>query len=303
MSVNSAQMQTVSNIESVQQLQENIQKNPGIIRQFLNELPDKAMNLGARVLIVLIVFFICLKLIGILRKIMKKALAAMGCRKNVINFLDTCLKWVMYVVLVLALLTNFGIDATSIVAFIGSLGLTIGLALQGSLSNLAGGVILLIMRPFEAGDYIKVCSNGIIGTVVEVQIFYTRIRTDENFLALIPNGTLANNDIINYSKSSSMLLNLSFGISYGSDIDRARDILTDILKKDPAYDTERCSEPETFTDSLEESSVRISLRGWVNTGTTLDFRRCKSRITEQVLKRFGSEGIVIPYPQLDVHKK
>ena len=295
-------IQTVSSIDDVQNLQEKINQNPGVIKQFLDTLPEKAMNFGFRIVLVAIFFFIGSKLIKLVRKFMKNALTKAGTSKNAINFMDTCLKWVLYILLVLGILTNFGLEATSIVAFIGSIGVTIGLALQGSLSNLAGGVLLLILKPFQEGDYIKESSKNITGTVSEVQIFYTKIHTDDNYIAMIPNGTLANNTIINYSTLSNRLLIMTFAISYSSDMKKAKSIIEEIIKNDTAYNVSQNKAPEVYVDSLSENAVVLGARAWMKADTYKGFVQSKWRVNEAVKTRFDSEGIEIPLPQLEIHK-
>ena len=298
-----SQVQTVSNIEDMQELQQTIKENPGILRQFLNSLPQKALNLGIRILIVAIVFIIGVKLIKFVRKLLRNALLKTGTSKNAVNFMDTCLKWLLYILLILGILTNFGLEATSIVAFIGSLGVTIGLALQGSLSNLAGGVLLLIMKPFKAGDYIKECSKDISGTVTEVQIFYTKIHTDNNYVAMIPNGTLANNTIINYSAMNSRMLIMTFSISYSSDLLKAKEIILNAIKNDIDYNINQTAEPYIYVKELAEDSVIIGARAWTKTDSYLNFMKCTWRINEAVKAAFDDAGIVIPFPQLEIHEK
>lgn len=297
-----SQIQTVSNIDDMQNLQEQIKKNPNIVKQFFDSLPEKALNFGFRILLVAIAFVIGVKLIKLVRKLMKNALTKAGTSKNAVNFMDTCLKWLLYILLVLGILTNFGLEATSIVAFIGSLGVTIGLALQGSLSNLAGGVLLLILKPFREGDYITECSKNISGTVSEVQIFYTKIHTDNNYIAMIPNGTLANNAIINYSEIKNRMLMLTYNIAYSSDLKRAKDIIIDVIKNDPVYNASQTAVPEVYVKELAESAVILGARAWVRTDSYKGFIQCTWRINEAVKSRFDEAGIEIPFPQLDIHE-
>ena len=150
---------------------------------------------------------------------------------------------------------------------------------------------------------IKEYSKNIEGTVTEVQIFYTKIHTTENFTVMIPNGTLANNAIINYSRAKSKKLDLVYSISYNSDIKLAKKIITDILMNDPMYNKEQKADPEIFVKELADSSVIIGARAWVNSDTYGDYCSCRNRVNENVKMRFDEAGIEIPFPQLEIHKK
>ncbi|MCR4786705.1 MAG: mechanosensitive ion channel family protein [Lachnospiraceae bacterium] len=289
--------------ESIRQMQESIQelqKDPGVISSYLESLPAKALSLGIRVVLVVIIFFIGSRLIRLLRRLLQRALEKSGVSRDGIRFLDLIVKWTLYVVLVLGLSVNLGIDASSIVAIIGSLGITIGLALQGSLSNFAGGVLLLLMKPFAAGDYIKDLTTGMTGTVEEVSIFYTKVLTDNRFELMIPNGNLSNNSIINYSRNNLRQVIQDFQISYSSDIDKAREILLDLIHEEETLAKDAPREPEVIVKSLDDSGVTLVLRAFISTLTYLDYNKAVWRLVENTKKRFDEEGIEIPFKQVDV---
>ncbi|MBO5550443.1 MAG: mechanosensitive ion channel, partial [Lachnospiraceae bacterium] len=170
--------QIAAEIEGLQQNIDVIKEDPGVLSEYLSTLPAKAMSLGLRVFLIIVIFFIGSRVIRLVRNLLKGGLTYYGANANVVHFLDSILKYTLYIMLVFGLAVNLGFDASTIVALIGSIGVTIGLALQGSLSNLAGGVLLLIMKPFVAGNYIRDVNTGLSGTVEEVQIFYTKIITD-----------------------------------------------------------------------------------------------------------------------------
>ena len=178
---------------SGESLEEMLQ--PDVIGQFLSEIPEKALRLGARVLLAALFFLVGSQLIKLIRKIIKKSMQRAGAELGAIQFVDSFVKAALYVLLVLMLASSFGLDAASIVALLGSAGVAIGLAVQGSLSNLAGGVLLLILKPFKVGDYIQEGSSGKEGTVAEIQIFYTKLVTPDNRTIVLPNGSLANNSL------------------------------------------------------------------------------------------------------------
>ena len=174
--------------------------NKNVLERFLQDIPEKALNLGIRIVFALIVFLVGAQIIKLARKILKKAMNKANADQGVVTFVDSFAKAVMYVILVLLIASYFGVDAASVIALVGSAGVAIGLAVQGSLSNLAGGVLLLVLKPFVIGDYI-IDSTGKEGTVEEIQIFFTKLRTPDNKVIILPNGSLANNSIVNVTSS------------------------------------------------------------------------------------------------------
>lgn len=193
---------------------EQVEKELGVIRQFFQQLPQKALNLGIRILLAVIFLLIGLWLIRLVRKILKKSLDRASVDIGVIQFLDSFVKVCLYVILGFMIASSFGLDAASIVAVVGSAGVAIGLALQGSLSNFAGGVLILLLKPFKVGDYIKEDSKGNEGTVIEIQMFYTKLLTFDGKTVVLPNGTLANTSLVNYTAANFRRLDLTVGISY-----------------------------------------------------------------------------------------
>ena len=174
---------------------------PAPVQNFLESLPEKALHLGVRVLLSVLVFVIGVQLIKLIRRILKKSLKRARADLGVVQFLDSLVKTVLYVVLVFTIATGFGVDAASIVALVGSAGVAVGLAVQGSLSNFAGGVLILLLKPFKVGDYIKEDNKGNEGTVTEIQLFYTKLTTVDNRIIILPNGTLANTSMTNVTEA------------------------------------------------------------------------------------------------------
>ncbi len=279
---------------SGESLEEMLQ--PDVIGQFLSEIPEKALRLGARVLLAALFFLVGSQLIKLIRKIIKKSMQRAGAELGAIQFVDSFVKAALYVLLVLMLASSFGLDAASIVALLGSAGVAIGLAVQGSLSNLAGGVLLLILKPFKVGDYIQEGSSGKEGTVAEIQIFYTKLVTPDNRTIVLPNGSLANNSLINYTAQDARRMDIVVGISYKADLKKAKEVLLQVLEEDEAVLKDR--DHFVFVDNLGSSSVDLGVRCWF---AQSDFWPGKWRITENCKLALDRAGIEIPYNQLDVH--
>lgn len=268
----------------------------GVIEQFLSELPERAFRLGIRVVFAILVFLVGSRVIKIFRKMVKKSLIRGNAEQGVIQFLDSFIKAGLYVILVLAIASGFGVDAASVVAVLGSAGVAIGLAIQGSLANLAGGVLILLLKPFKVGDYIKEDTGGNEGTVEEIQLFYTRLVTPENKIIILPNGNLANASLTNVTYAPDRRLDVKVGISYRSDIKKAKEVLLKLLEEDAFILKEK--EMLIYVDELADSAVILGVRCWFKNE---DFWPGKWRITEEIKYALDENGIEIPYPQMDVH--
>ena len=274
----------------------NEEINIGAIERFMQELPDKALHLGVRVLLAIVVFIIGAQLIRLIRKIVTKSMKRANAETGVIQFADSFIKVALYVILVFMIAGQFGLDAASVVAVLGSAGVAIGLAVQGSLSNFAGGVLILLLKPFKVGDYIIEHNKGNEGTVQEIQLFYTKLATTDNKIIILPNGSLANSSLTNASVCDVRRLDILVGISYDADIRKAKEVLEEVLKKD--QDTLKDKEMSVFVDSLGDSSVMLGVRCFVPNSA---FFSAKCRITEEVKYALDEHRISIPYPQMDVH--
>ncbi len=272
-----------------------IGKESGVIDQFFQELPEKAFHLGLRVVLAALAFLIGVQVIKLVRHVLHKALVRGRVDGSAISFIDSFVKFGMYFVLILTIASGLGVDAASIVALLGSASVAIGLAVQGSLSNFAGGVLLLILKPFAPGDYIR-DGVGNEGTVDSIDVFYTHLITPDHKRIVLPNGTLANGTITNFTKSPTRRLDISVGISYQDDVKAARNVLEKLLREDPAVLKDE--EIRVFVDDLADSSVVLILRCWTLQG---DFWETKWRLTEEVKYTLDGAGIHIPYPQLNVH--
>lgn len=268
------------------------------MEEFLQGLPEKAMNLGIRILLSVVVFLIGMQVIKLLRRFLKKSLQRAKADVGVIQFLDSLIKAVLYVILIFMIASGFGVDAASIVALLGSVGVAVGLAIQGSLSNFAGGVLILLLKPFKVGDYIKEDSSGNEGTVAEIQLFYTKLTTPDNRIIVLPNGTLANTSMTNVTEAEIRRLDIYVGIAYDSSIKLAREALVGMLKADTAVLKDM--DMRVFVDELSDSSVRLGIRCWVGQE---DYWEAKWRLTEETKYTLEKAGISIPFPQLDIHPK
>lgn len=268
----------------------------GLIQTYVQQLPDKALRFGIRVLLALVVFFIGVQVIKLVRGIVRRSLKRGNADIGVSQFLDSFIKTVLYILLLFMIASGFGLDATSVVALLGSAGVAIGLAIQGSLSNFAGGVLILLLKPFRVDDYIKVDNDGHEGTVKEIQLFYTKLSTPNNHVVIIPNGTLSNSSILNMSTLTERRMDILVGISYDADIRQAREVIMKVLEEDESVLATK--DRRVFVDTLADSGVNLNVRCWADNET---YWECKWRITEKIKYALDEAGIAIPYPQLDVH--
>ncbi len=271
---------------------------PGVIEGFLEELPSKALNLGVKVLLCVLLFLIGVRLISLFRKMLQRSMQRAGAEEGVRSFVDSFVKAALYVLLIFMMLSWFGVDTASIVALVGSAGVAIGLAIQGSLSNLAGGVLIMLLKPFKVGDFIKEDTHGNMGTVTEIQIFYTKLSTIDNQVVILPNGSLANTSLTNASGNKDRRMDVQVGISYGADLKKAKEVLYSLLEKNEKVLKER--EYRVFVEELADSAVILNMRCYFAQEV---FWEEKWRMTEEAKLALDAAGIEIAYPQLDVHVK
>ncbi|MBO4902481.1 MAG: mechanosensitive ion channel family protein [Lachnospiraceae bacterium] len=273
----------------------DLAEKKGMFDEFMGALPEKLLGLGIRALIVAILFFIGFWLIRLFRKILKRSLKRSKVAESSIVFIDHCVKIVLFAFLILALAGYFGVDAASVVALIGSGALTIGLAFQGSLSNFAGGVLILICKPFVTGDYIFEKNTQTEGNVVQINLFYTRIKTPDNRLISIPNAALSNATIIDASALPERRVDLFVPVSYETKVEEAREVILEkVLSDERVLDHDR----NVFVEALENNNVLLGVQFYVKTEDYLSMKRF---ILEQIKKEFDNAGIIIPFEQIDVH--
>lgn len=280
----------------VTSVEEAVNKVDKLLDRLYEQLPAISGFL-LRVVLAIIVYYIGTKVIKWLTKLVKRSLEKAKVDQGVIQFVSSFLKFGLYALLIFSIATSFGVDASSVAALLASAGVTVGLALQGGLSNVAGGVMLLLFQPFQVGDYIiQNGAGGSEGTVSKIEICYTTLKTVDNKSIIIPNGALSNSTIVNVTASDKRKLEVKIGISYNSDIRKAKEILERILLEDA--DTNTDEEMVVFVDDLAASSVILGLRVWVATDK---YWNVKWRLNERIKEEFGAQGIQIPYNQLDVH--
>lgn len=254
------------------------------------------LRFGIKVLLVIIIFIIGHKLIGWVRKLIQRSMERANTDAGIRQFADSLLKYGLHIMLVVVLANSLGIESTSMAALVASGGMTVSLAMQGSLSNLAGGILILTLKPFVVGDYIIEDTHKNEGTVKEIQIFYTKLATIDNKTIVIPNGALANNSLTNVTAKEYRQLDLRVDISYDSDLKKAKQLLQGILENDPSIVSDK--EINVFVDNLGDSSVVIGLRAWVKTE---EYWESRWRILENVKLTLDENQIEIPYNQLQVH--
>lgn len=268
-----------------------------VVQYFTSRLPD-LISFGIQVLLALIFFFIGSKIIKWIRGIVRKSIERSSADKGVEQFVDSMLKFALYALLIFMIATKFGVESSSVAALIASAGVAIGLALQGSLANFAGGVLILLLKPFVVGDYIIEDSHGNEGTVKEIQIFYTKLSTVDNKTIVIPNGTLANNSLTNVTAKDQRRLDLTVDISYEADLLKAKKLIEELL-----YQEEQILKDEeiiVYVDQLAESSVVIGSRAWVKTE---EYWPTRWRLLEEIKLTFDAHGVEIAYPHLSVQMK
>lgn len=252
------------------------------------------LEYGLNILIAIVLLFIGLKLSSFFAKKVEKALIKKEVDASLSHFLGSLVMWTLKVAVIISAIKTVGFETTSFIAILGSAGLAIGLALQGSLSNFAGGVVILLLKPFKVGDFIK--AEGQAGTVERITTFYTELKTADNQVIFMPNGKLANAVVTNVNANDTRRVDFVFGIGYGDDIAKAKGIIDyhflndERVLKDPAH---------TITvGELADSSVNINARAWTKTSDYWGFYWDK---LEKIKIAFDAEGISIPFPQRDVH--
>ena len=259
-----------------------------------NQLSNLLSSFGISLFIALCILIIGRQVVKILIKVINSALERSKTEDTVRIFVTNLLNTLLMIVVFIAAINQLGIETTSIIAVLGAAGLAIGLALQGSLSNFAAGILLVIYRPYKVGDYIQADSH--LGTVHDIQIFSTVLKTPDNKLVVVPNGSIMNGSIVNFSHQEERRIDLIASCSYEDDIDQVKSILADILSKDDRILSE--PKPRIAVSELADSSVNFIVRPWVKNA---DYLNVYYSLLEEIKKRFDQEGISIPYPQSDVH--
>ncbi|EID76062.1 mechanosensitive ion channel family protein [Imtechella halotolerans] len=276
----------------MEKLQLSLNDTKNLVSYLIEKMYEFIPNLISAVLILVVGLW----MIGMINKVFKKMMVRREVEITLRKFLANLINWLLKALLFIVVIQKLGVQNSSFVAILGAAGLAVGLALQGSLSNFAGGVLILLFKPFKVGDFIE--AKGIKGTVKEISIFSTSINTFGNELAIVPNGPLYNDNIINYSKEENRRANIIAGIGYSSDIKKAKEILLEIARsnekilQDPA--------PVVYVAELADSSVNLSLRFW---SKNEDYWDMYFFVMEEIKLRFDQNGIEIPFPQRDIYVK
>jgi small conductance mechanosensitive channel len=283
--------------EAAEELINNVSENPNYIKEYMKEKLPEIITFAVHVLLAILIFWIGTKIIHGIVKLIRKSMGRHDVETGTMSFLCTIIQYALDFVLLMFILGGFGLSG-SIIALLGSAGLTVGLALQGSLSNFAGGVLIIMLKPFVVGDYILDSSSGKEGTVRGITVFYTQILTIDNKMINIPNGELSNATITNVSRMENRRLDLTVGVAYSSNLSKVKTVMMNVILTDDAVLKE---EPiDVFVDSLGDSAITMGMHVWVKNA---DYWITRWRMLERIKTTFDQEGIAIPFPQLDVNMK
>lgn len=265
------------------------------LQTFLTHLKDWSIDAGGRVLAALIVFIIGRFLVSFLNKMVARLLARRKVEASVQTFVKSLVNILLTILLIVAVVSKLGVETTSFAALLASAGVAIGMALSGNLSNFAGGLIVLLLRPYKVGDWIE--AQGVSGTVREIQIFHTILTTADNKVIYIPNGALSSGTVVNYSRENTRRIEWVIGVEYGEDFAKVESTVRRILAEDGRI----LPDPAPFValHALDASSVNVVIRVWVKSE---DYWSVYFDLNKNIYAVFNEEGIDFPFPQLTVHQ-
>lgn len=267
------------------------------MEEYINHFGHKLMEFAPKAVAAFIVLILGLWAIKLILKFIAKIMKKRDVEISVGKFLYNLINWALRILLFIIVISKLGIPTTSFIAMIGAAGLAVGLALQGSLANFAGGILIIVFKPFKVGDYVS--AQDVSGTVRDISIFTTRISTDTNQMAVIPNGKLSNDKVINYSILPHRREMMNIDIGYEDNIKKAKDVILELAMNHPKIIKDGSQPmPMIMVSSLGESSIVLSFRYWT---VTSDFWEVRWWMLENVKSTLDLEGISIPYPQQDVH--
>ena len=266
------------------------------MEEFFTWLIPVLRDIGLKLLASILLFIGGRLIIKSTVKALRNGKASQKMEPTVAHFLANFVNIVLYIILTATIIAIMGVPMASVIAAIASAGVAIGLALQGALSNFAGGIMILLFHPFRVGDFIEV--DGFSGTVNDIDVFYTFLKTGDNKAVTVPNGSIMSNSVVNYSVNGTRRVDLDIGVAYGSDVDRVKTILLEEAFKHALI----LETPEPFCRLLEQgdSALTFTLRVW---SETANYWQVRFDLLESIHKRLGVEGIEIPFPQIDVHVK
>ncbi len=277
---------------------ENVTQQISRTQEYIDKYLPVAISFGLRLLLTIILFIVGSRLIKVVRKIVRRSMERTGADMGVIQFMDSLIKLLLYFLLIMFLADGIGVDTTSVMALVGSAGLTIGLAFQGSLSNFAGGVLILLIKPFKVGDYIIYTSGNLEGKVTKIEMFYTTLFTIDNKKVVIPNGTLSNSSLINVTAEDKRRIDITVGVSYTANLKLAKEVCLNLLAAQPAVLQDQNN--MVVVDDLADSAVNLKICCWVSAE---DYWSTRWELIEKIKLAFDENGIEIPFNQLDVNLK
>lgn len=290
---------TDNTAESVtENIQQEVVTQTSFAVDFFHKNLPKAINFGVGVVFALIFFLIGRILINWVRKLVRASIERSAADKGVEQFVDSCLKTGLYAILILSIIVRFGVDTSTVAALLASGGVAIGLALQGSLSNFAGGVLILLLKPFSVGDYIIEHSDNLEGTVKEIQIFYTKLSTVDNKTIVIPNGNLSNNSLTNVTAMDLRRLDFYVRIGYDEDLKKTEQIIRSVMEQEDRVIKEK--EHTVFVDDLAESYVALCVRLWLKSD---EFWNARADIMERTKLALDQAGIRFAGQKIDIVMK
>ena len=265
------------------------------VETIIQRLIDWGINAGERIIGAIIVFVVGRFIISFLNKLINKLLSKRKIDPSIKTFVRSLSNILLTILLIVAVVSKLGVETTSFAALLASAGVAIGMALSGNLQNFAGGLIILLLRPYKVGDLIE--SQGITGTVREIQIFHTILTTADNKVIYIPNGALSSGTVTNYSREATRRIEWIVGVEYGEDFEKVKKTIEDILAADGRILTDPA--PTIALHALDASSVNVVTRVWVNAA---DYWDVYFNINKQIYAVFNREGIGFPFPQLTIHQ-
>lgn len=280
---------------TISETAKSMEESANFAKKTLDQLGSWMMGKMGSVIIAVIFILIGLKIVGLFLKFLKKSFERSRMEVSVAGFLLSVIRVACYILVLITAAAMVGIEVTSFVTILGTASLAIGLALQGALSNLAGGVLILLLKPFQVGDYIIENNKNNEGTVVSIDVFYTKLKTHDNKVIVIPNGILAANSLVNLTDEVKRKVEVKILIAYQSDIEQVKEVVNDVIARD-----ERILETEPkdiFIDSFEDSGMMLGIRVWVATN---DFWQVTWSLREHIKKAFDEQRIEIPYNRLEI---
>ncbi|MCI9564735.1 MAG: mechanosensitive ion channel [Eubacterium sp.] len=280
--------------EEVESGLNELNKEVSALTGTLDKMVDKLIDFGWHLLIAIAIFAVGKVVIRLMRKLVKNIFKKSNADEGVVKFVDSLVKFTGYVIVLIIICSEIGIETTSFITLLGTAGLSIGLALQGSLANFAGGVLILLSKPFIIGDYVMI--NGEEGTVTKIDIVYTTLVKADNRVIKCPNGEVANNTIINFTNQDGRRVDVKFSIHYDANIEQAKDIVKQVIENSPY--TLKDKPNDVVVMLLDESGVNLETRAWVE---PKDYWDAYFYLNEHIKKELEKNDIIIPYNQLEVH--